>query len=77
MLANGLETYESWDLKQLSVPSRSRLYQLQPVGIGTRNSQKQGLDVADGKSLARTECNFENLFYSSSICAGFFDSRDC
>ncbi|BAY33523.1 TetR family transcriptional regulator [Nostoc carneum NIES-2107] len=35
MLANGLVTYESWDLKQLSIPSRSLLYQLQPVGIRT------------------------------------------
>jgi hypothetical protein len=35
MLANELVTYESWDLKQVSIPSRSRLYQLNPVGIGT------------------------------------------
>jgi hypothetical protein len=35
MLANGLVTYECWDLKKLSIPSRSRLYQLEPVGIGT------------------------------------------
>ncbi|WP_445633956.1 Helix-turn-helix domain-containing protein [Nostoc sp. DSM 114161] len=35
MLASALETYESWDLKKLSIPSRSRLYQLQPVGIRT------------------------------------------
>jgi transcriptional regulator with XRE-family HTH domain len=35
MLANVLTTYESWDLKQVSIPSRSRLYQLEPVGIGT------------------------------------------
>lgn len=35
MLANALETYESWDLKKLAIPSRSRLYPLEPVGIGT------------------------------------------
>lgn len=35
MLANGLTTYESWDLKKVSIPSRSQLYQLEPVGIGT------------------------------------------
>lgn len=35
MLSNGLTTYESWDLKKVSIPSRSRLYQLEPVGIGT------------------------------------------
>lgn len=35
MLANELVTYESWDLKQVSIPSRSRLYQLNPVGIDT------------------------------------------
>ncbi|MGI2909472.1 hypothetical protein AABK37_40400, partial [Hassallia sp. VBCCA 56010] len=35
MLANGLVTYEFWDLKKLSIPSRSRLYQLEPVGIRT------------------------------------------
>ncbi|GEM_PF-5397605 len=35
MLANALETYESWDLKKLAIPSRSRLYQLEPIGIGT------------------------------------------
>ena len=35
MLASALETYESWDLKKLVIPSRSRLYQLEPIGIGT------------------------------------------
>lgn len=35
MLANGLTTYESWNLKKVCIPSRSRLYQLEPVGIGT------------------------------------------
>ncbi|MBD2532087.1 TniQ family protein [Nostoc flagelliforme FACHB-838] len=35
MLANGLVTYECWDLKKLSIPSRSQLYQLEPVGIRT------------------------------------------
>ncbi|MBD2345546.1 TniQ family protein [Anabaena subtropica] len=35
MLANGLTTYEYWDLKKVSIPSRSRLYQLEPIGIGT------------------------------------------
>ncbi|MEA5603259.1 TniQ family protein [Nostoc sp. UHCC 0252] len=35
MLANGLTTYECWDLKKVSIPSRSRLYQLEPVGIDT------------------------------------------
>jgi transcriptional regulator with XRE-family HTH domain len=36
MLANALETYESWDLRKVAIPSRSRLYQLEPVGIRTR-----------------------------------------
>jgi hypothetical protein len=35
MLANELETYESWDLRKVTIPSRSRLYQLNPVGIDT------------------------------------------
>jgi TniQ len=35
MLASVLETYEAWDLKKVSIPSRSRLYPLEPVGIGT------------------------------------------
>ena len=35
MLADGLTTYESWDLNKLSIPSRSRLHPLDPVGIGT------------------------------------------
>lgn len=35
MLASVLETYESWDLRKVAIPSRSRLYQLEPVGIGT------------------------------------------
>ncbi|MFB2893296.1 TniQ family protein [Aerosakkonemataceae cyanobacterium BLCC-F50] len=35
MLANELTTYESWNLKKENIPSRSRLYQLGPVGIGT------------------------------------------
>lgn len=35
MLASVLETYESWDLKKVSIPSRSRLYRLNPIGIGT------------------------------------------
>jgi len=35
MLASALETYETWDLKKLAIPYRSRLYQLKPIGIGT------------------------------------------
>ncbi|MDZ7970832.1 MAG: TniQ family protein [Nostoc sp. DedSLP03] len=35
MLVSLLETYESWDLKKVSIPSRSHLYQLEPVGIRT------------------------------------------
>lgn len=35
MLVDELVTYESWDLKQVSIPARSRLYQLKPVGIRT------------------------------------------
>jgi transcriptional regulator with XRE-family HTH domain len=35
MLASALETYESWDLKKPLIPQRSRLYQPQPVGLGT------------------------------------------
>ncbi|HEY9693625.1 MAG TPA: TniQ family protein [Oculatellaceae cyanobacterium] len=35
MLANPLTTHESWDLRKVAIPSRSRLYQLEPVGIGT------------------------------------------
>ena len=35
MLANELTTYESWNLKKVWIPSRSRLYQLDPIGIGT------------------------------------------
>ncbi|MBD1893721.1 TniQ family protein [Coleofasciculus sp. FACHB-129] len=35
MLANGLTAYESWNLKKVCIPSRSRFYQLEPVGVGT------------------------------------------
>ncbi|QLE43805.1 TetR family transcriptional regulator [Nostoc sp. C052] len=35
MLVSVLETYESWDLRKVAIPSRSRLYQLDPIGIGT------------------------------------------
>lgn len=35
MSASVLETYESWDLRKVAIPSRSRLYQLDPIGIGT------------------------------------------
>ncbi len=35
MLADELTIYESWNLEQPSIPLRSRLYQLEPVGIGT------------------------------------------
>jgi transcriptional regulator with XRE-family HTH domain len=35
MLAEGLTAYESWDLEKPSIPDRSRLYQLEPIGIGT------------------------------------------
>ena len=35
MLGDKLTTYDSWDLQKPSIPQRSRLYQLEPVGIGT------------------------------------------
>ncbi len=35
MLADELKTYDSWDLEKPSIPLRSRLCQLEPVGIGT------------------------------------------
>lgn len=36
MLANNqLITYDSWDIHLPSIPIRSRLYQLEPIGIGT------------------------------------------
>ncbi|MEC4813049.1 MAG: TniQ family protein [Scytonema sp. PMC 1069.18] len=35
MLTEELTTYDSWDLQKPSIPKRSRLYQLEPVGIGT------------------------------------------
>jgi transcriptional regulator with XRE-family HTH domain len=35
MLDNQLIPYESWEITQPLIPSRSRLYQLEPVGIGT------------------------------------------
>lgn len=35
MLANGLTTYESWDFKKQSIPCRSRLFPLEPAGVGT------------------------------------------
>lgn len=35
MEIGSLTIYESWDLKPLDLPPHSRLYQLEPVGIGT------------------------------------------
>ncbi|MBD2449175.1 TniQ family protein [Nostoc sp. FACHB-152] len=35
MLTNELTTYEYWDLKKVAIPSRSHLYQLEPVGLRT------------------------------------------
>ncbi len=35
MLANKLTIYESWDLKKQPLKSRSRLFQLKPIGINT------------------------------------------
>jgi len=35
MPANELTTYDSWDLKPSKVPPHTRLYHLEPVGIGT------------------------------------------
>ncbi|TEB10646.1 TniQ family protein [Pelotomaculum propionicicum] len=35
MLAEPLNTYESWSLTLPTIPPRSRLYHLEPVGIGT------------------------------------------
>jgi len=35
MLNNDLEIYDSCDLQQPNIPRRSRLYYLEPVGIGT------------------------------------------
>lgn len=35
MLADYLITYDCWDLEKPLIPKRSRLYQLEPVGVGT------------------------------------------
>lgn len=35
MLVDKLITYESWDLEKASIPSHSRLYALEPIGVGT------------------------------------------
>lgn len=35
MLANELTIYESWELKKQTLPHRSRLFQLEPVGLNT------------------------------------------
>jgi TniQ len=35
MLVNNPEIYESWNLEKSNIPSHSRLYALEPVGIGT------------------------------------------
>jgi transcriptional regulator with XRE-family HTH domain len=35
MRADGLATYETWDLKGPVVPPRSRLFNLSPIGLGT------------------------------------------
>lgn len=35
MLVNELTTYESWEFKKQTLPHRSRLFQLEPVGLNT------------------------------------------
>ena len=35
MVLDMLTTYELWDLTRPAIPPRSRLYHLEPVGIGT------------------------------------------
>ncbi|MBW4557152.1 MAG: TniQ family protein [Trichormus sp. ATA11-4-KO1] len=35
LLADSLTTYDSWNLQQLPIPPRSRLYSLEPAGAGT------------------------------------------
>ncbi|BAY10851.1 TniQ family protein [Calothrix sp. NIES-2098] len=35
MINNNLSIYESWNLEQPIIPSHSRLYKLEPIGIGT------------------------------------------
>lgn len=35
MLANELTIYESWELKKQTIPHRSRLFQLEPIGLNT------------------------------------------
>ncbi len=63
MLASVLETYESWDLKKVSIPSRSHLYQLEPVGIRTPmvESLTGYIRKISGGSLYTSRCiNFTN-----------------
>ncbi len=64
MLASALETYESWDLKKLAIPSRSRLYQLKPIGIGTPYVESLTSFIA---RLAETHCLLTRTLISEII----------
>jgi hypothetical protein len=51
MTTNALTIYETWDLQAPPIPPRSRLYSLEPVGVGTACIHRQARETRDLVSL--------------------------
>jgi hypothetical protein len=59
-----LTIYESWDLEKPTIPPRSRLYQLKPIGVGTSDVESLTSYVA---RLAQAHCVSIRRLYLEEI----------
>ena len=64
MLAERFTSYESWDLEKPSIPDRSRLYQLEPIGIGTPHVESLTGYIS---RLAETHCVLPGMLVLGEI----------
>src|SRR5919202_49884 len=60
-----LTIYESWDLEKPTIPPRSRLYQLKPMGVGTPNVESL---TSYFTRLAQAHCVSVTRLYLEEIC---------
>lgn len=64
MLVEDLTTYESWDLEKPPVPSRSRLYHLEPICVGTPYVESLTGYIA---RLAEAHCVLTNTLFAKEL----------
>ncbi len=64
MLNNNLEIYGSCDLNKPTVPPRSRLYHLEPIGLGTSHAESLTSYIA---RLAEAHCLTPRLLLEREI----------